>query len=98
MEITAEGDSGQTKREKIVNDLLPRNVFPIDPSRLESIRTGMSSDELKAKLSGWIASGHWEEFDKYMDIIWKGTNVIVDGNITRMPGDISYVEDRKSVV
>ena len=92
MEITAEGDSGETKREKIVEDLNNRKVFPIDPSRLEGIRTGMTSAQLSEKLTGWVASGHWESFDKYMDLIWKGKRVIEDGNITLLPGDIHYVE------
>jgi len=92
MEITAEGDSGETKREKLVEELTARGVFAIDPSRLEVIRTGMSSADLSNKLSGWISSGHWEEFDNYMNIIWKGKNVIEENNITLMPGDIHYVE------
>jgi len=92
MEITAEGDCGFNKREKLVTDLVNRDVFPIDPSTMESIRIGMSSEEFKSKLIGWVSSGHWEEFDKYMNIVWKGKSVIEDGNITLLPGDIHYVE------
>jgi len=96
MEITAEGDCGGTKREKIAEELFARNVFAIDPTSMESIRTGMSTKELSDKLVGWMASGHWEEFDKYMNTIWRGKTIIedIDGrpNITLYPGDIHYVE------
>jgi len=92
MEITAEGDSGETKREELVVELNSRCVFPIDPSTMESERMGMSSSELAVKLHGWVASGHWEEFDNAMDLIWRGKKVIEHGNVTLMPGDIHYIE------
>lgn len=96
MQITAEGDTGETKREKIEEELLLRDVFPINPATMETIRTGMGSKELGEKMRGWIASGNWELFKKYGDLIWKGKDEIkeIDGklNTVFLSGDCHYVE------
>lgn len=93
MEKTAEGDSGESKREKIFNGLIKRNVFPIDPTRTEILRTGMSSPELKEKMSGWTASGNKELRKKYSKYIWEGRNMVdEDYNLIYIPGDFHAVK------
>jgi len=93
MAITAEGDSGETKREKIEEELLLRNVYPINPVTLEPRRTGMSASELANKLDGWRASGNWELFKEYGNLIWQGKDTVDEkGNLIYEPGDFHYVE------
>jgi len=93
MQITAEGDNGEAKREKLEEEYLARKVYPINPCSSEELRTGMSSEEFGAKMKGWIASGHWDLFKVYSDYIWKGNNKIdKQGNLVYIPGDIHAVE------
>lgn len=88
MEKTAEGDSGESKRVKIFNGLVKRNVFPIDPTRTEVLRTGFTSNELKEKIEGWTASGNKELIKKYANYIWNGRNIVTDDyNLIYIPGD-----------
>lgn len=92
MSITAEGDTGESKREKVEEELLLRNVFPINPTTMETIRTGMSTPELAEKLKGWIAGGTWDLFREYINLIWKGKKIIENNNVILYPGDKHYVE------
>ena len=93
MEKTAEGDSGESKREKLFNGLAKRNVFPIDPTRTEVMRTGFTSKELKSKMEGWTASGNKELRKKYSKYIWEGRNIVTeDYNIIYIPGDFHAVK------
>lgn len=93
MQITAEGDSGLIKREKICKELLLRNVLPINPVILEVFRIGMSTEELHKKMEGWIASGNWKLFKKYTDLLWLGETILDNNNnLIHTPGDFDYVE------
>lgn len=93
MEKTAEGDSGESKREKLFNGLIKRSVFPIDPCRTEVMRTGFTSKELKLKMEGWTASGNKELRKKYSKYIWEGRNIVTeDYNIIYIPGDFHAVK------
>jgi len=93
MEKTAEGDSGESKREKLFNGLVKRNVFPIDPTRTEVMRTGMTSKELKEKLEGWAASGNKDLIKKYAKYIWEGRNMVDENyNLIYIPGDFHAVK------
>lgn len=93
MEKTAEGDSGESKREKLFNGLVKRNVFPIDPTRTEAMRTGFTSKELKEKLEGWTASGNKELIKKHAKYIWEGRNMVDKNyNLIYIPGDFHAVK------
>lgn len=93
MEETAEGDSGESKREIFFKGLVKRNVFPIDPTRTEVMRTGMTSKELKEKMKGWTASGNKDLRKKYAKYIWEGRNMVdEDFNLIYIPGDFHAVK------
>lgn len=93
MQTTAEGDCGQSKRELVEQALIARNVYPINPVRLERSKTEMNSEELNKKMVGWIASGNWELFKEMAWYIWKGKSTVDEkGQITHIPGDIDYVK------
>lgn len=93
MEHTAEGDSGESKREKLFKGLVKRNIFPIDPTKTEFKRTGMTSAELKVKMTGWLASGNKEKFAEYSGYIWEGRNIVdEDYNLIYIPGDFHAVK------
>lgn len=93
MEKTAEGDSGESKREKLFVGLLKRNVFPIDPTRTEVLRTGMTSAVLKEKLEGWVASGNKDLQKTYAEYIWEGRNMVDENhNLIYIPGDFHAVK------
>ncbi len=93
MQITAEGDNGEAKREKIVEEYLARGVFPIDPTASEELRTGLTNEELNKKMTGWIASGHWDLFKEYGDYIWKGRHTVnKKGELIYIPGDMHAVQ------
>jgi len=93
MEKTAEGDSGESKRETLFNGLVKRNVFPIDPTRTEVMRTGMTSAVLKEKLDGWVASGNKDLIKKYSKYIWEGRNMVDENyNLIYIPGDFHSVK------
>lgn len=92
MQIPGEGDRGETKREKVEEELLLRNVFAINPTTMETIRTGFGNIEMGEKFGGWVAGGCWDLFKQYMDLIWKGKKVIKDNNIILLPGDKHYIE------
>jgi len=92
MEICVEKDDGTEKREIVEKELLLRNVYPINPVKLETSKTGLRTGEIKEKMSGWVASGNWELFKEKAKEIWKGKQYI-DGKeeLVHIPGDIDYV-------
>jgi len=92
MQITAEKDGGGEKRENLDKELRLRNIFPINPVKLEASKTGMSSEEITTKMKGWVASGCWDKFEEQAINIWKGRDYISEkGNLTHIPGDVTYV-------
>lgn len=93
MEKTALGDDGGGMRIAVEKALLERNVFPINPVKLESSKTGLSTSEVKEKLIGWVASGNWDKFKEMAIEIWHGrTEVSSEGALYKIPGDIDYVK------
>ena len=91
MEKCAEGDDGSEKRAGVEKELLLRDVYPINPVTLESKKTGMTTDEIKEKMIGWLASGNWDLFKARAKEIWQGKTVIDDKEgIVHIPGDIEY--------
>jgi hypothetical protein len=91
MQITAEKDGGGEKRENLDKELRLRNVFPINPVKLEESKTGMSSEEITIKMKGWIASGCWDKFGEQAINIWKGRDYVeANGSLKHVPGDIAY--------
>jgi len=92
MEKTTANDDGTAQRVEVEKELLLRNIFPINPVKLEAIKTGRPTDEMKEKMRGWIASGNWELFKEASYEIWKGRDIITeDSNLYHVPGDIDYV-------
>jgi hypothetical protein len=91
MEKPKEKDDGQSQRTEVENELILRGIYPINPVRLEAMKTGMSTDEVKEKMNGWLASGNWELFGAKSKEIWKGKYYIdsVKG-IMHIPGDEDY--------
>lgn len=91
MEKTASGDDGGSMRDGVEKELQLRNVFPINPVKLEAFKTGMATGEIKEKLTGWIASGCWEKFTDKAREIWLGKDLIeATGELIHIPGDIDY--------
>jgi hypothetical protein len=91
MEKTAQNDDGGGMRSGVEKELTLRNVFPINPVKLESSKTGLPTGAIKEKLSGWIASGNWEKFKEKSREIWKGKLLVEeDGSLVNVPGDIDY--------
>jgi hypothetical protein len=92
MEICVEKDDGTQSRAEVEKELLLRNVYPINPVRLEVSKTGLRTEEIKEKMAGWVASGNWELFRERAKDIWKGKQYIDGKNeLVRIPGDIDYV-------
>jgi hypothetical protein len=91
MEKTAEGDDGSSKRIIFEKELLLRDIYPINPVKLESSKTGMTTDEVKEKMKGWISSGNWDIFKKHAKSIWKGVDKEENGQLIHIPGDVDYV-------
>ena len=93
MEKPAEKDDGSAKREKVEKEFILRDVYTINPVKLESFKTGMSTDDIKEKMTGWVAGGCWDLFRKHAIEIWKGKDVETEcGNLIHIPGDIDYVK------
>lgn len=92
MEVCVEKDDGTEKREGVEKELLLRNIYPINPVKLEQSKTGMRTKEIKEKMIGWVASGNWDLFKERAKEIWKGKQYI-DGKkeLVHIPGDIDYV-------
>ena len=91
MEKTAEKDDGSSKREIFEKEFLLRDVYPINPVKLENSKTGMSTDEVKEKMIGWVAGGSWDLFKKHAISIWKGVDKEENGQLIHIPGDVDYV-------
>jgi len=93
MEKPAEKDDGSAKREIAERELALRNVYAINPVKLESFKTGMSTEEIKEKMTGWVAGGSWDLFRKHAVEIWKGKDIESEtGSLIHIPGDIDYVK------
>ena len=91
MEFTAAKDDGQSMRTGVEKELLLRDVYPINPVRLESKKTGMTTDEVKEKMAGWLASGNWELFTARAEDIWLGKDYIdEEQGLLHIPGDVDY--------
>jgi hypothetical protein len=90
MEKTAEKDDGSLKREIFEKEFLLRDVYPINPVKLEQSKTGMSTDNVKEKMKGWVAGGSWDLFRKHAKAIWKGVDKEEKGQLIHIPGDIDY--------
>jgi hypothetical protein len=91
MEKCAEGDDGSEKRAGVEKELLLREVYPINPVKLESMKTGMTTDQIKEKMAGWLASGNWDLFKARAKDIWQGKDYIDEkGSLIHIPGDIDY--------
>jgi hypothetical protein len=92
MEVCAEKDDGTSKRAGVEKELLLRNIYPINPVKLESQKTGMRTEEIKEKMSGWISSGNWELFKQKAREIWLGKKYIDEKQgLVHIPGDVDYV-------
>ena len=93
MSITAEKDGGIAKREEIYNELILRNVFPINPATLEKAKTGLTITDAIDKIKGWVSSGKRDLLQKTGKSIWKGYNAINEGgNVIHIGGDLDYVK------
>jgi hypothetical protein len=91
MEKCAEGDDGSEKRIEVEKELMLRSVYPINPVKLETKKTGMTTDQIKEKMTGWLASGNWELFKEKAKEIWEGKDIIDDeAGLIHIPGDIDY--------
>lgn len=91
MEKPIEKDDGQSQRTEVENELLLRNIYPINPVRLEAMKTGMPTDAVKEKMNGWLASGNWDLFGAKAKEIWKGKYYIdPEKGIIHIPGDEDY--------
>ncbi len=91
MEKTAENDDGSSKREIYEKELLLRDVYPINPVKLEASKTGMATGEIKEKMNGWVAGGNWDLFRKMAKSIWKGVDILEGDKLIHIPGDVDYV-------
>ncbi len=92
MEKTAQKDDGSSKREIFEKELLLRNVYPINPCRLEKQKTTMTTDDLKTKMKGWVEGGCWDLFNEKAIEIWCGTDTVTEEGLIHIPGDIDYVK------
>ena len=92
MSITKEGDGGIASRVEVEKELLMRNVFPINPAKLEAAKTGISAADAIDKIIGWVASGKRELLQETGKQIWKGHNELnAEGNVVHIGGDLDYV-------
>ena len=91
MEKTSQKDDGSEQRAGVEKELLLRKVYPINPVRLEANKTGMTTEELKEKMNGWVASGNWAKFTEKAREIWKGIDYFTDEGLVHIPGDMDYV-------
>jgi hypothetical protein len=93
MSITQQGDGGIASRIEVEKELLYRNVFPINPAKLEAAKTGISAVDAIEKIIGWVASGKRELLQETGKAIWKGHNELnAEGNVVHIGGDLDYVK------
>ena len=93
MSITAEKDGGIASRVEVEKELLMRNVFPINPAKLEAAKTGISAADAIEKIVGWVASGKRDLLHETGKQIWKGHNELNnEGNVVHIGGDLDYVK------
>jgi hypothetical protein len=92
MSVTAEKDGGIASRVEVEKELLMRNVFPINPAKLEAAKTGISAADAIEKIVGWVASGKRDLLHETGKNIWKGHNELnAGGNVVHIGGDLDYV-------
>ena len=91
MEKTAQKDDGSSKREVYEKELLLRNVYPINPCKLEKQKTSMTTDDLKIKMKGWVESGNLILFNEKAIEIWCGSDLVTEEGLIHIPGDMDYV-------
>lgn len=93
MSITAEKDGGIAQRVEVEKELLMRNVFPINPAKLESAKTGINVADAIEKVKGWVASGKRDLLHETGKNIWKGHDELNElGNVIHIGGDLDYVK------
>jgi len=93
MSITAEKDGGIAQREEVEKELLLRNVFPINPAKLEKAKSGMTAIDAIDKIKGWVSSGKRDLLHKIGKGIWQGYDTInEEGNVVHICGDLDYVK------
>jgi hypothetical protein len=93
MSVTAEKDGGIASRVEVEKELLMRNVFPINPAKLEAAKTGISAATAIEKIVGWVASGKRDLLQETGKQIWKGHNELNgEGNVIHIGGDLDYVK------
>jgi len=93
MSITAEKDGGIAQREEVEKELLLRNIFPINPAKLEKAKTGITAMDAIDKIKGWVSSGKRDLLHKVGKGIWKGYDTINEGgNVVHIGGDLDYVK------
>jgi len=93
MSITAEKDGGIASRIEVEKELLMRNVFSINPAKLEAAKTGISAADAIEKIIGWVASGKRDLLHETGKSIWKGHNELnSEGNVVHIGGDLDYVK------
>ncbi len=92
MEQTAEKDDGQKKRISLEEELIKRNIYPINPCNQEFAKVGMRTADLNKKRDEWIKERNFSEYGKTSRLIWKGKDITDDkGNLIHIPGDLDYV-------
>ena len=92
MENPAEGDGGESKRKNIVDELIKRKIFPINPCALESHKVGMNTQQLKKKMHELKQENNWSEYRKFSRLIWKGKDILNNKNeLIHIPGDFDYI-------
>jgi len=97
MEKPANIDDPRSWREKITPRLNERGVYVFDPTKEETMKVGMPTNELMKKLQGWVESGNWELFLSHMSHIWRGKSIVKENEQTKEPelwhilGDVDYV-------
>lgn len=99
MERTADGAFGSKWRDSLYPELIKRNIFVFDPTKMEKQKTGMTSSEINNKMLSWISSGHKDLFLKSMELIWNGKTIELDDvaskeqQIYHLIGDKDYVAE-----
>lgn len=91
MQNTVEKDDGSAKREYIEQELLLRDVYPINPVKLEKAKTGMDTESVKNKMEGWLVAGKRDKFKEVSKHIWLGEDIIEENQLLHKMGDVDYV-------
>lgn len=97
METPGKNDAGEGWRKNITPHLNSRGIYCFDPTKEETQKVGMPTEELIQKLNGWQLGGHWDKFTEAMRKIWKGVSYVEESekgepHIIHIMGDVDYVE------